>query len=212
MEIKTLELVEQHLASQHKIRSIFSSLEAFIQKGRTEKEVSDDIEHFLKSEGHKSWHPLVVKAGTNSFKKGVKHIPHATDAISDLCIVDIGIIINEVEADFAKTICFQESCKNLVSVAQTILKEALQIVASKKMSPSELFFWIDQRASDFGYSQICDTAGHRVGKYPTPKSVTKIRANEPQSTFEQGGWMVEIHIGDKNTQRGAFFEDFIYVS
>jgi Xaa-Pro aminopeptidase len=83
-ETKTLEIIEKHLACQNKIRTIFTSLEAFVRNGRTEKEIYNEIEHFLKSKGYKSWHPLVVKSGENSIKKGVKHIPNATDAISDL--------------------------------------------------------------------------------------------------------------------------------
>lgn len=127
-------------------------------------------------------------------------------------MVDIGVVIDGQEVDCGDTRPFAQGLKALPDTARSILQMVKSYVVkhSDVVSPAELYRLMVNWAEERNFQFLGPTAGHRIGSFPTPKSETKIRPNDPAIYWAPGAWMIDFFIGDGTF--GALYADMILVA
>lgn len=194
--------------AQNRAKEIFREIVPLVQQGMSEKEAQANIISFLEKhpEVDRLWHQVVVKFDKSTIFPEVSYI--ATDKkLDNLVTVDLGFVISGLEVNYAETwvLSNDSALEHMITSTKRIWNFAAERIHT--LSPAKLFASIQSEAKNAGYSHIAPTAGHKLGKFPTKKSIVKIRANETIANFEPGGWMIEIHLS--NGAYGAFYEDLV---
>ena len=207
---KMTNIKDTHLKIQNYGKLIFQELKKLLYIGITEKEAYTKISDFLKQHNDidRLWHPIVIKFDSSTAIPEVSYKP-SEKTLSRIVTIDIGIVIKGFEVDYAETwlVSSSQNLQNMIDSAKNVLSIASANITS--YSPKNLFFEIKHLIDETGYLHVAKTAGHRLGKFPTKKSLIKIRENEEAIHFDKGGWVIEIHLTDG--KHGAFFEDLVFI-
>lgn len=180
--------------------------------GCSEKAIFTELESHYKEMGvTQIWHPTCVKFNEATRIPGVRHKASDSVLLEDIMYFDLGVVIDGVEVDCGKTFGFTPEAQKIAEVSEIICRETAEKILSnqKTLSPAEAYRFMESRAKHYGYELAADTAGHRLGPYPTSKREIKMSGDDAAPSFTSGGWMIEVHIRDE--KRGAFFEDVLYL-
>lgn len=203
--------INVHNAKQQRAVDIFQEIKNLIYPGISELKAKNSIIGFLENhpEVEKFWHPVVVKFDQSTANPEFGYQPSNDVQCHSIALVDVGFVIEGYEVDYAETWLLRPNKKmqQLVDSAKIILAQAISEIT--RHTPSSLYRHIQELALMAGFKQIAESGGHRLGYYPTKKSDSKIKANNPTDHFDSGGWMVEVHISDG--QYGAFFENVAWI-
>lgn len=162
------------------------------------------------------WHPTKFRIGTNTTKtfRDISN-PETCCETGDLCFVDLGPIINEHEADFGRTFVVggaltarDSDFVKLINASESVFLSAAEAWKSKGLTGLELLQFADQKCRELGYKINPLMAGHRLGDFPHHVH-SKQKLFEFEGTPTENLWVLEIHVINENTQRGAFFEDIL---
>ncbi len=183
-----------------------------IQPGDHLKSIETLIVESFKAKGVTHfWHPTKVRISSDTVKS-FREIsdPNLKCVTSDICFLDLGPIINGHEADYGRTFAIDsEDLENpLISASHQVFEETAKAWKQKNMTGVELLDFARASAEAKGFEINPMMAGHRLGDFPH-----KIFSS--QKLFEWNGiptknlWILEIHLIDKQTHRGAFYEDLL---
>ena len=168
-------------------------------------------EECLKNQLDKFWHPSVIKFDEHTLIPGVKHVPDISKKLTEMCIVDIGPVMDGQEVDCGTSLGLSDRAKKMALVSQEIFFETKELILRDyaHLSPAAIYHSMQALAQKRGYQFIAPTAGHTLGPFPTQKREVKISPEEKSPLLKGGGWMVEVHIG--NGEIGAFYENYLKI-
>lgn len=200
--------MEKHFELQKKGWLILGEIEKCLQIGMTEKELFSKAEGIFEEFGvSQIWHPTTIKFDENTLNPGISRSPSTTMKFTEMAIIDIGVVLDGLEVDCGRSYGISDTSQKLAKSAEAIFEEIKPFLSG--LSPAETFQKICTLAEKRKLTQIAESAGHKLGPYPTPKRLEKIQINNTNPSLSSGGWMVEIHVSDGKF--GAFFEDFVFL-
>lgn len=138
----------------------------FIQAGRTELEVSNELEFFMRKQGAtSSSFDIIVASGLRSA------MPHgvATDKVieqGDMVTLDFGALYNGYISDITRTVAVGEPSEKLKEIYQVVLDS--QVLGVEKIGPGMTGIEADAIARDYikskGYGEAFGhSTGHGIG-------------------------------------------------
>jgi Xaa-Pro aminopeptidase len=184
-----------------------------IGPGMTETDALEITKNVLKKNGFgKNWHPPKIRFGPNTLKT----YSEASDANvvlqkNDVFFLDLGPILDDHECDYGETfVVGNDPVHAKLRDSSKILFDRVKTKwAKEKPSGSLLYEYAQSEAKSMGYEFVTQGAsGHRVGDFPHQVHF-KGKLLEIKDSVSANRWILEIQIHDKNSQRGAFFEDIL---
>lgn len=144
----------------------FTHILDFIKPGRTELEVSNELEFFMRKQGAtSSSFDIIVASGVRSA------LPHgvATDKIiekGDFVTLDFGALYNGYISDITRTVAVGQPSEKLVEMYNVVLES--QLLALEKVGPGMTGIEADAVARDYlkskGYGEAFGhSTGHGIG-------------------------------------------------
>ena len=144
----------------------FTHILGFIKPGKTELEVSNELEFFMRKQGAtQSSFDTIVASGLRSA------LPHgvATNKViekGDFVTLDFGALYNGYISDITRTVAVGEPSEKLVDMYNTVL--ASQLLALEKVGPGLTGIQADAIARDYlkekGYGEAFGhSLGHGIG-------------------------------------------------
>lgn len=172
----------------------------------------------------KYWHKRIVRVGRNTLAPFRLNPPNAVLDIEDILFLDFGPIFEIWEADFGRTYVIGKRHQHL-KVKQDV-ETAFQLGKQffmdhlETITGSQLFYYMCQLPSDFGWEYGGPHAGHLVGVFPHEKLLGDGRNHyihpdnhERMVTPDNNGhfrhWILEVHFVDRQAELGAFFEQLL---
>ncbi|MBH48193.1 MAG: (Fe-S)-binding protein [Halobacteriovorax sp.] len=167
-------------------------------------------EAFEKNGSQKLWHPTKVRFAENTLKTFREiSIPDIKIKKGDLFFFDIGPVINDHEGDYGETfVCQSNQSNDLIDASQTVFQETAKAWREQGLNGKELYSFANNKAKELGFELNLDMDGHRLGDFPHALHF-KGGLPDHSATPAPGLWILEIHLRDPKTNRGAFFEDLL---
>lgn len=207
------EVYKKQLIGQEFCKEILHNIAQQVKPEMNELELYDIAKIMIKN-NHKIqgiWHPIVIKFDNSTLTTGVKHKPDASVLFKEIAIIDIGIIVDGIELDYAETLGISKEAKELINTTNKILEEFMNLLTTQKISPNLAFEHLCKLANSYKVTQIANTAGHLLGIFPTMKAKTKISAEKSDLTsIPPGSWMLEVHLS--NSRIASFKEELVYIA
>lgn len=195
------------------INGIISSVE----QGMNENDIKFLIETRFREIGvTKFWHPSKIRIAADTVKTfRALSDPDIRIQKGDICFLDLGPIIEDHEADFGRTFIFGDgdadgiqSKSQLIRASHEVFNQTAAIWKSSGLSGIELFQYASGLAKTYGFDLNPLMAGHRLGDFPHQLH-SKAGLFEIDLVPTENLWVLEIHIIDEKSRRGAFFEDIL---
>lgn len=164
--IKTPEEITIIKAACEIADNAFTHILGFIEPGKTELEVSNELEFFMRKQGAtSSSFDIIVASGVRSA------LPHgvATDKViekGDFVTLDFGALYNGYISDITRTIAVGQPSDKLVEMYNVVLES--QLLALEKVGPGMTGIQADAVARDYltskGYGKAFGhSTGHGIG-------------------------------------------------
>lgn len=165
---------------------------------------------FEKNGSQKLWHPTKVRFGVNTLKTFREaSIPDVKINNGDLFFFDIGPVIDDHEGDYGETfVCGQSEKNHLATACKEVFDETARAWKEQDLSGPGLYAFAARAAEKRGYQLNLDMDGHRLGDFPHALYF-KGGLPDHQDVPSPNLWVLEIHLRDIVTNRGAFFEDIL---
>ncbi|GHN01013.1 aminopeptidase [Cytophagales bacterium WSM2-2] len=207
---------------------LFEAIEKnnLIVPGKTEKQIVDEITKlaFEKFGIEKHWHKKIVRSGRNTTAIYNDNPPDVAIQKDDIVIVDFGIIADGWESDYARTYVLGSDAKK-IKLKKDVEKAWYETQAwyrkQTKLTGSDFFKYLVNKAKEYGYTYGGEIGGHIVGEFPheqpaNPKSfdldVHPDNHNDLFSRDANGNerhWILEMHFVDKENNIGAYMEQLL---
>lgn len=210
--ITKLEIYEKQVIGQNCCRQVLDKIAQQLKPGVSELEIYNIAKSIIKSDEKIQgiWHPIVIKFDQSTLITGVSHKPDASTLYKEIAIIDLGIIVDGIELDYAQTFGISEEAKQLVHTTDKVLLEFTNLITKQKISPQTAFEQLCIIAKEHKVTQIAETAGHLLGLFPTMKSKVKISAEQSSlNSLPPGSWMLEVHLS--NSRIAAFKEELVFI-
>lgn len=225
-------LEERHSAlrdAEKKAGLLFRTVEekGILRDGVTEKQINREIYElaFQMFGIKKYWHKRIVRAGRNTLFPYKENPPNLTVSSEDIIFLDFGPIFEDWEADFGRTYVLGDDPNKLklcndIFHAWEIGKMFFQ--SRPDITGSELFNFMSDLATKYGWEYGGPHAGHLIGKFPHEKiqgdEVENYIHPENHSQMRAPGkdglprdWILEVHFIDRELEIGGFFEQLLTV-
>ena len=170
------------------------------------------------------WHKKIVRAGKNTLCIYPDNPPNETIQEDDIVILDFGPFIDGYEADLGRTYVIGNNAKK-IKIKNDVEKAwyETQNWYSKQtfLKSSDLFQYVVEKATGYGYTFGGEIAGHIVGKFPheqplDPKSLElDIHPENHDNLFlldangDKRHWILELLFIDKENKIGGYFEQLL---
>lgn len=203
--------LDQYLKAQEKTRQLVREFSMLIHPGMDEAEGKKLLEKFMDdSDLEKRWHPTKFRMGPNTtcnFRDN--SIPY-TLSQNDIFFVDIGPVYFDHEGDYGETFVVgnDPALKKLGNAAKDIFYTTQTEWKKNKLSGHDLYLFAQDEALKLGFRLNSNMYGHRLGDFPHAV-FSKKKLGSLNFTPAAHMWVLEIHLIDDKTNRGAFFEDIL---
>jgi len=215
------------VGAEQKAKELFKTVEGLelIVPGKTEKQLNDEVVKVAHEVYgiREFWHKKIVRAGINTMQPYNGDPPDVAIQDNDLVILDFGPVVNNWEADLARTYVVGYN-PAMLKLRQDV-EDAWQLANAwyathDKLTGAEFYRYITNITTQYGYTFGGEIAGHIVGPYPHeqlgPGSLgLDIHPGNNQDMFakdplgNERHWILEIHFIDKANNIGAFFEQLL---
>ena len=195
----------------------------FIAPGRLETDVDDDIRALAERDFGVTvnWHKRIVRTGPNTICTFYEKPPTRVIASDDTVYLDLGPVFEEWEADLGRSYALGSDAEKKRLVAD--LPRLFEIVkahyrASPDITGAGLYAYAQHAAEDAGWVFGGKIAGHIVGEFPHIQRVpgdpdlhriapaNRKRMRDPDDNGDERHWILEIHLVDRATTFGGFYE------
>ena len=216
------------LEAQRKAAVMFGEIETrLIRPGVMESQLNEDIMALgLERFGITThWHKRLVRAGPNTLRVYRENPPDLMIRDNDILFVDLGPVFEEWEADFGRTFVLgNDPVKHDLRAALPHVFDEVKerYRARPEMTCADLYGLACAVSEKAGYEFGGEIAGHLVGVYPHEeiehdRTLLYVRPGNNTSLAELGAdgekrhWILEIHLIDRESNIGGFYEDLLTV-
>ena len=170
------------------------------------------------------WHKKIVRTGVNTLATYNENPPDKIIQEDDILFIDFGPIVEGYEADLGRTYVVGNNATKL-KLKKDVEKAWYEIQAwfqlQTKLKASELFLYVVEKASEYGWTFTGEIAGHIVGKFPheqplDPKSLElDIHPENHNDMFlldangDKRHWILELQFIDTEKKIGGYFEQLL---
>lgn len=214
--------------AQNHAHTLFNAVEAsgILSTGVSEAEISQKAYELAEELFgiKKYWHKRVVRAGKNTLAPYRLNPPNTALEADDILFLDFGPIFEAWEADFGRTYVLGNDPRKL-KVKQDIetafqLGKQFFMANLGTITGSQLYDYMYQLATDFGWTYGGPHAGHLVGKFPHERLLGdevdqyihpdnhELMLN-PDKNGNFRHWILEVHFIDEQLGFGGFFEQLL---
>jgi hypothetical protein len=220
--------LEQLLLAEEKATQLFKEIEhrKLINAGIYESDLNSAIYdlayELFQLEDY--WHKRIVRAGENTLSPYNENPEDRILAADEIVFLDFGPIFEEWEADFGRT--FVIGSDSLKIKLKTDIEKAWYItkdwiLSQEDLTGAEVYRYVKQLATEFGWTFGGEIAGHLIGKYPHEKLEPKNYAmyihpenhnclfSKEKNNFDKH-WILEIHFIHETQKIGGFFEQVLF--
>ena len=170
------------------------------------------------------WHKKIVRAGKNTICIYPDDPPNEIIQENDIVILDFGPIVDGYEADLGRTYVIGTTARKL-KIKGDVENAWYEIQSWYKkqtsLRSSDLFQYVVEKATEYGYTFGGAIAGHIVGEFPheqpiDPKSLElDIHPENHNDMFlldangNERHWILELLFIDKEKKTGGYFEQLL---
>ena len=170
------------------------------------------------------WHKKIVRAGKNTVCIYPDDPPNEIIQENDIVILDFGPIVDGYEADLGRTYVIGTTARKL-KIKGDVENAWYEIQSWYKkqtsLRSSDLFQYVVEKATEYGYTFGGAIAGHIVGEFPheqpiDPKSLElDIHPENHNDMFlldangNERHWILELLFIDKEKKTGGYFEQLL---
>ena len=170
------------------------------------------------------WHKKIVRAGRNTICIYPDDPPNEIIQENDIVILDFGPIVDGYEADLGRTYVIGNTARKL-KIKGDVENAWYEIQSWYKkqtsLRSSDLFQYVVEKATEYGYTFGGAIAGHIVGEFPheqpiDPKSLElDIHPENHNDMFlldangNERHWILELLFIDKEKKTGGYFEQLL---
>ena len=170
------------------------------------------------------WHKKIVRAGKNTTCIYPDNPPDEIIQEDDIVILDFGPIVDGYEADLGRTYITGSNAKKLKikgDVENAWYETRNWYKKQTTLKSSDLFQYVVEKATGYGYTFGGEIAGHIVGKYPHEQPIDSKSLEldiHPQNHSElflpdadgnKRHWILELLFIDKENKIGGYFEQLL---
>ncbi len=194
--------------------------------GKSEAQLSSEVCDlaFEKFGIENQWHKKIVRAGKNTLCIYPDNPPDEIIQDDDIVILDFGPIVDGYEADLGRTYVIGKNAGKLKikdDVEKAWYETKDWCVKQTSLKSSDLFQYVVEKATEYGYTFGGEIAGHIVGKFPheqpsDPKSMELDIHPEnhndmflPDAKGDKRHWILELLFIDKENKTGGYFEQLL---
>ena len=189
-----------------------SRVKSRVEIGMSEKDGLNLIDEVLNQMGaQKKWHPNKFRIGGNTIKS---FRDKSNEGIvlqeNDLFFLDIGPVWEDHEGDYGETFVSgnNKEYEQIIKACHSIFEETAKQWRENRKSGIELYQFAKNYTQSLGYKFNDRMNGHRIGDFPH-----HLFYKGPMIDLEETPcdklWVLEIHILDKESRYGAFYEDIL---
>ena len=223
-----MDTVKSNLLKAEKIAvNLFAEVEnrKLIVAGKDEKTLNTEIFMLAKELFgiEKHWHKRIVRSGENTLHPYKENPPNRVIQEEDILFFDFGPIIEKWEADVGRTYVVGSDPLRLKLKAD--IEEAW--AETKKwfnqqtiLKASELYAYVSDKASTYGWEFGGEIAGHLIGEFPHEKlangnlglyihPANDINMFALDSDNQKRHWILELHFIDRKRKIGGFYEQLL---
>jgi methionine aminopeptidase len=200
------------LVVRTKTREALSAIAAAMKPGMTQAEAIEVAKDILADLGLlRGWHDVYVRFGKNTVNiAGTPSEPDVVLGEDDIFLVDIGPCWEHWEGDAGET--FVNGTNEAMARCATDVKEIFHEVRrhwlSTQASGRQLYEFARESAGRRGWELNMDLPGHRIADFPH-KAIVNVPLSGIDFHPSKELWVLEIHIRDRDSRFGAFFEDIL---
>ncbi|WP_044641768.1 M24 family metallopeptidase [Risungbinella massiliensis] len=215
--------------AERKAESLFKEVEKrnILRAGVTEKQINREVYQlaFEMFGIKKYWHKRIVRTGKNTLFPYKENPPDLTVASDDIIFLDFGPIFEDWEADFGRTYVLGNDPQKIK--LRNDIEEAWQegknfFQSNPDITGSELFEFMYELATKYGWEYGGPHAGHLIGEFPHERIQgdevenyihrdNKVRMRDLDQNGQPRDWILEVHFIDRNLKIGGFFEQLLTV-
>ncbi|MDD4976953.1 MAG: M24 family metallopeptidase [Bacteriovorax sp.] len=203
--------LELYLKARAKTVQAVQSAAAHIHPGMNEAESLIILNHELNQAGvEKFWHPTKFRIGSNTIKS-FRDISDETVLLeNDLFFIDIGPVFFNHEGDYGETFLVGSDARleKLQAAPKQIFYATQAQWKAHKLTGVQLYEFAEQEALKLNLVLNTKMYGHRLGDFPHALHF-KGKLGSLEISPAPHLWVLEIHLIDESTNRGAFFEDIL---
>lgn len=214
-------------AAEARAMALLEAIEArqFIQAGRTEREVEQDIKAFALADFgiEKHWHKRICRTGANAKCTARDNPPVLTIADDDLVYLDLGPVVGDWEADVGRSYVIGDDPEKHRLVADLeagffALRDVYNADADATGTQLYQFAtdWAEARNWTFGGL----IAGHVVDEFPHAhlpgekdwfriNTANDTRLRDPHQNAKDRFWIGEIHLVSRDGSFAGFYEQLL---
>jgi len=223
------ETVQKLIEAEDKAAWLFKTIHerGLIVPGKTERELNAEVFALaLELLGIKKyWHKRIVRAGKNTLLPYKENPPDLVLQEDDILFFDFGPVFEDWEADVGRTYVIGNDPKKikLMNDVELAWKEGLNFYKDNRQTITGAAFYnyTKELAQKYGWHYGNIHCGHLIGNFPHEKLVGEEVINyihpdnhELMSNKDKNGnerhWIYEIHLIDKESEIGGFFEQLMH--
>jgi methionine aminopeptidase len=202
--------LEQYLSTRDLTIKLCHELSSLIKPGMNEIQAHELYQDLLrKNFVFQSWHPPKIRFGKNT-KKSFRELSDDSIVLrdDDLFFIDIGPVFKGHEGDYGETFSFGETYKSLKDASREVFDQTHNEWKLTQRCGVELYEFAQNLARKKGFILNHNMDGHRLSDFPHGLHF-KGGLGECEEQTKPYAWVLEIHLIDEKSQRGAFFEDIL---
>ncbi len=202
---------ETFLEAREICQKIIKEFSTTIPVNTRADDIKSELEKVFQAAGLKKfWHPTKIRIAQDTMKTfRAENDSSLTTSENEIFFIDCGPIYENHEADYGETfrlnskmVCpLMKGCKEVFNFTAALWRE-------QKLSGADLYNKASQYSAQLGFELNPLMAGHRIGDFPH-QLYGQGKMAEMDYSPSSGLWVLEIHLIDLATQRGAFFEDVL---
>jgi Xaa-Pro dipeptidase len=214
-------------AAQARAAALFGAIEdrRLVRPGETEESISRAIFDLAASDFgvRKYWHRRVIRSGPHTRMLFRELPPDRTIEEDDIVSLDLGIVFEELEADFGRSYVLGHHPEKvrLVSDLAVIFRECQELyAATPAITGRELHAFVGDASKKRGWTFGGLHAGHLIGAFPfsceeRDHARNRIRPDNewpmgaPGPNGEARHWILEVHLLDPTGAFGGFCEELL---
>jgi methionine aminopeptidase len=202
--------LEIYLQTRELTQKICRELSKLIEPGMKEDEAHELYRTLIiKNHIFQSWHPTKIRFGKNTVKS-FRELSDDTVILKedDLYFIDIGPVYRGHEGDYGETFSFNSTHQHLQKSSIEIFEATQEEWRLTKKCGVELYEFAQNLSRKKGYHLNLSMDGHRLGDFPHG-IYYKGGLGECEEKTQPFAWVLEIHLIDKISNMGAFYEDIL---